>query len=172
MFTLWGDVFNVVKTSENIWKQCRRLSKVTKRVALTSQLCSLYSASLDHQMVPQRHNGRFVGRRHRYSCFFLPSVLWWRLLSTFRPATWPMCHNCLNTSCCTEELQLGGWIQGVLSCIMGVGGDMEGRPQHRGVKSDAICGKEWVRLFSCVDILRCFLVVLLCVSSVCIFFLN
>lgn len=26
--------------------------------------------------------------------------------------------------------------------------------------------------FRCVDILRCFLVVLLCVSSVCIFFLN
>lgn len=46
---------------------------------------------------------------------------------------------------------------------------MESRPQHREVRSQKIRGSEAVRLFSCVDIMRRFLVVLRCVSSVCIF---
>lgn len=57
----------------------------------------------------------------------------------------------------------------------GWGCDPESGAQRRQAGSDQgeqICGWEWVRLFCYVDITRCFLVMLLCVSSVRTFFLN
>lgn len=54
----------------------------------------------------------------------------------------------------------------------GGNGVTQSRPQHREVKREQRCGRERVGLLSCVDIMRCFLVVLLCVRSVRTFFLN
>lgn len=56
--------------------------------------------------------------------------------------------------------------------IVGGRGEQATAQAGEGRHSDTSCGWEWVGLFSCVDILRCFLVVLLCVSSVRTFFLN
>lgn len=158
MFTLSGDVFSVVK-DDSLLLRLRGGGSVWKH------RCRLMPAGQGQVHPPpdaEATSGCIRRQQHRG---------WGCSSPLCAPVTRPL-HlqpyehgRCLNTSCCLKPTwESDAWIgtRGVLSC----------RAEHRGVKSNKSCGWEWVRLFSCVNILRCFLVVLLCVSSVRTFFLN
>lgn len=166
MFTLSGEVFSVNKTSQDEGEHLRAVLSSEQsqslcryhRVASTSQLLSTQCVTLSflwahlYQIAPGRFNDSFVCNITDVSFCFLCSK--GRRLSNFDPANMSRVHNCLNTSCGTEGTP--GWYE----------------QEHREVKgpSDQCVGVG--RVFRYVDIKRCFLVMLLCVSSVRTFFLN